>query len=661
MIFGLFLQKRCNKTTVLTVKSNKEIFGRSEKRCKMSRTWLLFKKTGLALLVLIALNLFIPTQFVPIASAQSAPRGWRDTGLTLPENATNYNFCFDGTLPGSVIVFPYTYIEQKWFNNRVYNWLTGQNKILDFFGPPYCSEETGVLFGRSNDEKNYRYTQENPKGEVARYFPSRYAQDGSLYFYRDEILNSIGGRDHWKGEHLLLLSKDAGLNWQTLLDKHTTFAVYPGDARVLYKLVYKGDNPNNSIGSVYSLYYSGNAGESWEKRSEVVGYSNYVALKNLAGRTNSANALMFVERFEGSKTSGERVNFSRDGGRTFKTIDIYTSHGGIAGRPPLAKTADFFQTSEGLIRLLNYSEDKTHTLELSLDGAYTWRLLTLPYKTEFDKAIGKGLLRQAYNAPDNLFYSDRDGKGDLWHSPDGGRNWQNIAENMEQIYIAPYAPLTLIGVKNKKLYALTLPSADKSITKGVVPNGVADGLYFPETRHNLSNFFRQYWEQKGGLAQFGYPLTEAFREVNPSDGKGYIVQYFERARFEYHPENAGTPNQVLLGLLGNQLTQQRRDKGEPPFKPVANPNQPNVTYFEPTGHTLRGVFKDYWEKNGGLALYGYPLSEEFEEINPNDGKTYRVQYFERNRFEYHPENAGTRYEVLLGLLGNTLLKQKGWL
>jgi hypothetical protein len=31
-----------------------------------------------------------------------------------------------------------------------------------------------------------------------------------------------------------------------------------------------------------------------------------------------------------------------------------------------------------------------------------------------------------------------------------------------------------------------------------------------------------------------------------------------------------------------------------------------------------------------------------------------VQYFERNRFEYHAENAGTRYEVLLGLLGRQL-------
>ena len=39
---------------------------------------------------------------------------------------------------------------------------------------------------------------------------------------------------------------------------------------------------------------------------------------------------------------------------------------------------------------------------------------------------------------------------------------------------------------------------------------------------------------------------------------GYSVQYFERNRFEYHPEFAGTPNEVLLGLLGSEVAQQQR-------------------------------------------------------------------------------------------------------
>lgn len=38
-----------------------------------------------------------------------------------------------------------------------------------------------------------------------------------------------------------------------------------------------------------------------------------------------------------------------------------------------------------------------------------------------------------------------------------------------------------------------------------------------------------------------------------------------------------------------------------------------------TGHTLRNSFLVYWEARGGLAQFGYPLSEEFSEVNPLDG------------------------------------------
>jgi polysaccharide biosynthesis protein PslG len=39
------------------------------------------------------------------------------------------------------------------------------------------------------------------------------------------------------------------------------------------------------------------------------------------------------------------------------------------------------------------------------------------------------------------------------------------------------------------------------------------------------------------------------------------------------------------------------------------------------------------------------------ERNSTDGKSYLVQYFERQRLEYHPEITDTRFEVLSGLLG----------
>ena len=174
--------------------------------------------------------------------------------------------------------------------------------------------------------------------------------------------------------------------------------------------------------------------------------------------------------------------------------------------------------------------------------------------------------------------------------------------------------------------------------------------YFDATHHNLGGGFRDYWQSHGGLPIFGYPLTEEFTEG------GYTVQYFERNRFEYHPENKGTPYVVLLGRLGATVTAGRV------FPPIAPfPDRPGHIYLAPTQHSLNSGFLSYWQAHGGLAQFGYPISEELAEVSPTDGRTYTVQYFERARFEYHPEYGGTPNEVLLGLLGVSVLREKGWL
>jgi hypothetical protein len=89
------------------------------------------------------------------------------------------------------------------------------------------------------------------------------------------------------------------------------------------------------------------------------------------------------------------------------------------------------------------------------------------------------------------------------------------------------------------------------------------------------------------------------------------------------------------------------------FDPVARPSAPGYLWFAGTGHTLAGPFRAYWEGHGGLAQFGYPISEPFSETLA-DGHPYMVQYFERNRFELHPEIAGPASGVLLGLLGSEL-------
>jgi spore germination protein len=184
-----------------------------------------------------------------------------------------------------------------------------------------------------------------------------------------------------------------------------------------------------------------------------------------------------------------------------------------------------------------------------------------------------------------------------------------------------------------------------------------DRVYFSETGHTLAYGFLDYWRANGGLARFGYPRTEEFTEYDPMVGRSYTVQYFERARFEYHPEYRGTQFEILLGHIGRWALAQR---GIDPWETATGP-KPGARYFPESGHNLGGAFLRYWEQHGGLMSFGYPISEEYMEYNPEDGNTYLVQYFERARFEYHPEYAGTHSEVLLGLLGNEMLRERGWI
>src|SRR6266496_2591622 len=80
--------------------------------------------------------------------------------------------------------------------------------------------------------------------------------------------------------------------------------------------------------------------------------------------------------------------------------------------------------------------------------------------------------------------------------------------------------------------------------------------YFPETMHNMAPQFASYWQSHGSAAVYGYPISEAFMEVNAADGKAYLVQYFPRQRFEYHPELPES-YKVSLGLVGMEFAKQQ--------------------------------------------------------------------------------------------------------
>jgi hypothetical protein len=174
------------------------------------------------------------------------------------------------------------------------------------------------------------------------------------------------------------------------------------------------------------------------------------------------------------------------------------------------------------------------------------------------------------------------------------------------------------------------------------------------TGHDVAGRFQSFYDQSGGLPVFGYALSGPVYENN------LFVQYFERQRFEYHSENAGTPYEVLLGRLGATDAQAKGLLSTAPFQPKPAPSgdSADCSFVAATGHSLCFGFRDYWNSHGlqfgdkgvsyreSLALFGYPISDEY--VDPATGLT--VQYFERARFEYHPENPAP-YQVELGLLG----------
>lgn len=101
----------------------------------------------------------------------------------------------------------------------------------------------------------------------------------------------------------------------------------------------------------------------------------------------------------------------------------------------------------------------------------------------------------------------------------------------------------------------------RTINGVILKNDPKSAKWFPQTKFFVIGEFLTYWKTHGlqldgkksiseaeSLALFGLPLTTLFFSADAS----YAIQIFERARFEYHPENP-EPYTVLLGLLGNEF------------------------------------------------------------------------------------------------------------
>lgn len=156
-------------------------------------------------------------------------------------------------------------------------------------------------------------------------------------------------------------------------------------------------------------------------------------------------------------------------------------------------------------------------------------------------------------------------------------------------------------------------------------------VYFPDFQHFVANPLLHYWRASGQTDTFGGPVSEAYM-----NNKGQYVQFFQKLAIMYDPNESNAAYQVRPYEIGRIFYAAQPDsvKNAAPYAPVpAVANTTTQQFFQPTGHIVSNAFLTLFNAKGGLAFWGYPLSEEYTLVMV-DGSVYTAQLFERGRMLY---------------------------
>lgn len=150
--------------------------------------------------------------------------------------------------------------------------------------------------------------------------------------------------------------------------------------------------------------------------------------------------------------------------------------------------------------------------------------------------------------------------------------------------------------------------------------------YFPETGHSVSGeFLTTYQRASDPIKIYGYPITGVLN--NPVTSR--LVQYFQKAHFELNPENP-LDQRVTLTHLGEIMYLSEIINKPGDLLPVLQ-NHPSCRDFPETNHQVCYAFLDFFDKHGGIAQFGYPISD----IELRNDRL--IQCFQLACFEWHPE------------------------
>jgi hypothetical protein len=174
----------------------------------------------------------------------------------------------------------------------------------------------------------------------------------------------------------------------------------------------------------------------------------------------------------------------------------------------------------------------------------------------------------------------------------------------------------------------------------------------------VSFAFLEFYRGNGGVTIFGHPISEWIIEPN-----GRIVQYFQRNKMEWYPENP-PGRRVQLGMLGtiyveqfvDPIYKQREDPPSPDRTPPATPIGP---LSEPTDATpvvdelrmMTTLKRPIIGLNGMQTVYVYVFDQDDHgvpgasvaiEVQYQDGRTDRFDLEATNR------NGYSQYEFGIG-------------
>lgn len=208
-------------------------------------------------------------------------------------------------------------------------------------------------------------------------------------------------------------------------------------------------------------------------------------------------------------------------------------------------------------------------------------------------------------------------------------NYISWAENHRQLY----------------LYDMTTRTARLLIEGGGCPT-IEDGLIFYED-------FRYFESEPGRIEVWGYDIASGAR-FHVGGAPGEVHEYANvnngKIAWQFDP---GGGDDIYATTVADVIPTRPQERSAD--------DSDSYRFFDETAHPLETEFLSFWNGSGGLPVFGYPLTSEYSETNPDTGQPLRVQYLERQRFEHHPDLAGTPYEVLIGRLGFTAAERAGLL